>query len=554
MNNWEKEWERKGKVFQARCEKDYAQFMEDLRSPLEAQKRVLFDVISQGKKTRFGKENKYDEIFSIEDFQKNIPLRGYQKFEPYIEAEVQNRGGVFSNSPLIRWLKTSGSTGSSKKIPYTQHWMSNYRVPALGVLWANYLRQAPDMLSHPYAILDTQTVREHPESFLNVIPYQGITNRYPLIDETDWHVPWFDAPWFTESVPEGYSHRMYYRLRYLIGQDLRAILAINPSTLVAIKQHLENFSSRLVEDVRHGTLDGVKCFDPNPDFANKLQKILNSDFNLKMLWPNLSLISSWTSASAALYLPEIEKLYPQVKLMPFMSCGTEGIVTLPVDEHPVTGPLAINQGFYEFLPASADVKKMVESGDCPETLLFNELKLGEEYHLIMTQASGMARYVVGDLFKVTGFYKGVPRIEYSRRAGTCYSFTGEKLTESQLLNVINKVIDRYDLHGSLFMCCPVWSVIPYYKILLEVGPDYQNANFKALLEHSINEELKSINEEYKSKIDSGRLGGFKVDFVYKGTIHQYIEKQKTHSNAVQYKYKPFQKDKEAYEQVLGMAA
>lgn len=551
MNDWQDYWKKQANIFKQRCFKERDKFLQALDSPMQAQESVLKNIVTHMQGTVFAKTHHFNNIKGINDFQSQVPIRDYQGFLPWLDAEVKQGQGNFSSSPLLNWLKTSGSTGDSKKIPYTTYWMQHFRVPGLCVLWANYLNEAPDLLAHPYATLDTQTVRENYQDFLNGVPYTGITNRNVNSHPDSWSPPWFEAPWFTADVPSSYDERMYYRLRYLVGEDLRTIFAINPSTLVALEYHFKQNITRLVKEIAEGTVNEKFCLEPNPALAKKIKVIAASpNFHFKLLWPNLSLLSCWTSASAKLYQKQIEALFPNTKLLPFMTCGTEGIVTLPIDNHFITGPLAINQGFFEFLPADVDLEAIIKKGKPVKALLFNELELDKEYHLIMTQGSGMCRYAVGDIFKVTDFYKGVPRIEFSQRQGTYHSFTGEKITEKQLLAVMEDVIQTFKLDGSLFMFCPVFAAVPYYKVLIEVKQQHGLPILSHDIEMHIDKLLCAANEEFDSKRKSARLGSVKPYFVDKGTINAFIEAQKKHSNAIQYKYKPFQKDEKVFNQIL----
>ncbi len=551
MPNWHHNWTNDCQQFQAYCDNARKQYLASLQYPMRAQQTVLDDIVNQVENTGLGKQYGISSVSSIIDFQQQVPIKSYDQFQPWIDQEVSQKGGVLTSSPIARWLRTSGSTGNSKKIPYTKHWMANYRVPALGVLWANYLREIPGMLAHPYATLDIQTVREPATEMLDGIPYQGITNREPIINEHDWHTPWHNAPWFGPDVTPGYEARMYTRLRYFIERDLHCITTINPSTLIALHQHLIKSRDRLVLDIHDGTLFGKKIFVPNVELAEQIGRLLDDDeVSLKDLWPNLKMISCWTSATARLYIPKLEKLFPDTKILPFMTCGTEGIVTLPVDAHFVTGPLAINQGFYEFLPASEDLDAVIASEQGVDALLFHELEEGKEYHLIMSQANGMCRYAVGDIYKVTGFYNGVPRIEFSRRQGTYYSFTGEKLTEPQVLMAMEDVAKQFTLNSGMFMCSPVWDDKPYYKFMLEIEEKNMSNTYVRRLERTIDGLLRSYNEEYASKRSSERLDGAKLYPVKVGTIDKFLDAKKASANAIQYKYKPMQANDDVFNEVL----
>lgn len=553
MTKWIDFWASQKESFKNQCLEERVKFLGALQNPEKAQKEVLLDILSICGSAKYGTLYNARGIDNIIQFQKKVPIKNYEQFKPFVDEEIEKKGGVFSPSRIFRWLKTSGSTGDSKKIPYTQYWMEKYRVPALRVLWANYFHYAPEMLDNPYAVLDLQSVREPTAEYLNGIPYQGITNRNYMLTANDWQPPWYEAPWFTEDVPDGYEKRMYYRFRYLIGQDLRAILSINPSTLIALRQNLDSAFHNLIKDIREGTLNERKLFAPDHKLASNLERIYEKDnYNFRDLWPNLNLIACWTSAAAKLYLSQLNILFPNAKILPFMTCGTEGVVTLPIDDHMVTGPLAINQGFYEFLPASVDLDKVLEDGKPIDALLFNELEEGSEYHLIMTQGNGMLRHSVGDIYKVTDFYNGVPRIEFSQRQGTYYSFTGEKLTEPQILSMIEKTSQDFNLNHGLFICCPVWDKQPYYRILLETEPVIE-PNLLSNIQVNMDIFLRKINEEYDSKRKSDRLGCVSLSAIKKGTIERFQEHEKIQNNTLQYKYKPFKKDDSVFKEIMQLA-
>ncbi|MCK4608142.1 MAG: GH3 auxin-responsive promoter family protein, partial [Gammaproteobacteria bacterium] len=321
MKKLYKNWHKQSANFVAKCLSARAAFLAALADPVVAQKQVLDNIIAKNLGTKFAEAHFFTQIKTVKDFQKAVPIRSYEQFESWIEQEINQKGGVLASDKPARWLKTSGSTGNSKKIPYSKYWMEEYRTPALEVLWGNYIHYTPELLAHPFAALDTQTVREVPTEFLNGIPYQGITNRNSPLSATDWQPPWYDAPWFTADVPSDYDAKMYYRLRYFLEQDLRAILAINPSTLIAFKHHLMKNLPQLIDDIHDGTIKGKKISQPNQGIAKKITDIVQQpEFSFKDIWPNLDLISCWTSASAKLYIPKLQKLFPGVKLLPFMSC------------------------------------------------------------------------------------------------------------------------------------------------------------------------------------------------------------------------------------------
>lgn len=550
-NKWNDNWTSTSYEFKKACDVEYNKFIEDLNRPTETQDRILKNLINIGRDSVFGITHKMNAVATLDNYRASIPIRSYDQLLPWIDQETQSHGGVLTSSPVARWLKTSGTTGVSKKIPYTHHWMSEYRVPAMKVMWATYAKHCPDIFLHPYAVMDMQSVREEPCELINGKAYQSISNRHPPIDERDWMPPWYDAPWFSPTISRKYDDKMYYRLRYFLGQDLRTITSINPSTLISIKSHLLKNLPELIDDIRKGELRGCKITHPNPGLANSLTAFLdNQDVNLKDIWPNLSLVTCWTSASAKMYLGQINKLFPNVKILPFMGCSTEGVITLPIDDHPVSGPLAINQAIYEFIPTNVSVEKILNQSISSDTLLFNELHINREYYLIISQANGLYRLFTGDIFKVIDYYHGVPRIEFIRREGAFHSFTGEKLTESQIIMAMSEASKQCGYNHELFVCSPVWGNPPYYKILVELNVNHQHADVVNDFSKKIDRALCQINCEYQSKRETGRLGAIDISIVSEGSINRYIEIIKSKTNSIQYKYKPLQVNDELMNEIL----
>ena len=61
------------------------------RKAPEIQKKVLKELVENGKKTIFGTEHNFDEIKSHDDFIKRVPVRDYEKIKKYIEKIKKRR-------------------------------------------------------------------------------------------------------------------------------------------------------------------------------------------------------------------------------------------------------------------------------------------------------------------------------------------------------------------------------------------------------------------------------------------------------------------------------
>ncbi|WP_420078599.1 GH3 family domain-containing protein [Streptomyces sp. JL4002] len=548
---WQEHWHERREPFAEECRQARQDLLADLKDPGTAQRRVLADVIDMSAGSVHWRERGYDVVASDHDrFRSVLPVMRYEDFVPEIERETRTKGGILTCSPVMRWLKTSGTTGTPKRVPYTLHWLLTYRIPAMKAMWGTYLEHHPELLGHPYATLDTQTVREDVLDFVHGIEHQAVSNRHPQINSRDWNPPWFESPWFGPDVPTGHEGRMYHRLRHLVGKDLHHISAINPSTLISLRDLVEVHGPALVRDLREGTLEGRPYGDPDERAASHLEQVLRTpDFTFKDLWPSLTLYTCWLSASAGLYAAKLDAVFPGVAKLPFMSCGTEGVTTIPVDDSLHSQPLAVGQAFFEFVPAEVPLGELVESGGPIDTLLVHEVEQGRDYHLIMTQGNGLYRLWTGDVYHVDRIADGTPWVHFVHRDGVFHSFTGEKITEAQVTEAITRGLAASGLRTGLYMCGPRWGELPGYVVVAEVpepSPELGRA-----LSTAVDEALHEINIEYASKRDSGRLGPIEVHAVPADAIAAYVESRRQTGNATQYKYKPFQRDTDFVDVVGG---
>ena len=121
--------------------------------------------------------------------------------------------------------------------------------------------------------------------------------------------------------------------------------------------------------------------------------------------------------------------------------------------------------------------------------------------------SGLRRYQSEDVFECRGQLGGLPDLAFRRRRGLAWSFTGEKLTGTQLEQVFVRLRQEADLGGDLALSCipsdPGEGAMPGYVLLMAYTADAPLLvpdlvpRFDAL--------LAEINTEYGDKRSSGRL-------------------------------------------------
>ncbi|MGW7575574.1 GH3 auxin-responsive promoter family protein [Streptomyces sp. NPDC054765] len=469
---------------------------------------VLQDLLDQARSTSFGREHGLSSVATLAAWKRAVPIRSYEELRPYIERQLAGEPQVLTRSAPYAFLKTSGSSGHPKYVPTTRHWRERYRGRGLYAQWGLYCEQIGTEHLTAEHILDLSWERTPASRSLYGFPVYSISRRPAAVGPEDWVPPWYDAPWLRGDDREEYADSLYRKLRLLAGADVRLIVTLNPSKIVSLAEQLALRGPELVDEVGRGTVSGRPSGGAiaAPGLARELDcRLARRPAGLRLtdLWPRLSVIVCWNSASAGLYRDWLDDVTPGIRKLPFSTTGTEGIVTIPVDEHPSAGPLAADQGVFEFVPCRKD-----DDGGpldpAAATLDPHELETGRSYRLVMSQANGLYRYDVGDVYTVLGRVGALPRLEFAGRAGFGSSFTGEKLTEAHVYEAVRTAYA--DTWGALpmFTCIPSWGTPPGYVLAMEWDPQLGTAEregFTAAAEAA----LQSCNPEYAEKRRSDRL-------------------------------------------------
>jgi hypothetical protein len=284
---------------------------------------------------------------------RDLPIVTYDDIENDINRVCDGEANVLTSEPVLMVEKTSGSTSAAKLIPYTatlQRQFLRALAPWMTDLYTSY----PDLTSG--------------RAFWSVSPLAHARERT------------------RGGLPIGFDDdRDYFN-----DDALDEILAL----------------PRGVTDPR------AAANDPSIVFAS----IWNPTYLLALgdlQWPNLKMISCWTHAGAALAMPRLRAMYPNVMIQSKGLLATEGVVSIPIgDKH----PLAITSHFFEFI-------------DDDGVHLAHELREGREYRVVITTGGGLYRCDLGDVVLVNGFCGATPSIEFVGRAGDVVDLCGEKLSE-----------------------------------------------------------------------------------------------------------------------------
>src|SRR5687768_9247530 len=93
---------------------------------VQDQENILKELLKVGRDTDFGKDHNFNTIGSYEDFKKQVPIRDYEQFRPYIDKIKDGKHNVLWKGKPIYLAKTSGTTSGVKYIPISKESIDNH--------------------------------------------------------------------------------------------------------------------------------------------------------------------------------------------------------------------------------------------------------------------------------------------------------------------------------------------------------------------------------------------------------------------------------------------
>src|SRR6266704_2222424 len=317
------------------------------------QAAVLKHILSENADSEFGREHHFAGVNSVELYQRAVPLRSYEEFQPYIERIADGQPQVLTAQRVLQFGLTSGSTQASKLIPYTKALVSEFQE---GIdPWVYYLfRRFPRILLGKtyWSVTPIGERKSHTTG--------GIAIGFD--DEQQYFSPL--TRWVLNSimaVPSQLAQLSdmevfrYVTLRLLLQERLLSRVSVwNPSFLTLLLDPLPEWFSQLTGDIRQGTLAVAAKIEPplrdnilshcnsNPRRAQELERLraawqgkapTETDISGRTLyeaiWPEMRLISCWAHGNAALALPHLKAYFPHAAIQPKGLLATEAFISFP---------------------------------------------------------------------------------------------------------------------------------------------------------------------------------------------------------------------------------
>ncbi|KAL0308043.1 UNVERIFIED_CONTAM: Indole-3-acetic acid-amido synthetase GH3.6 [Sesamum calycinum] len=190
----------------------------------------------------------------------------------------------------------------------------------------------------------------------------------------------------------------------------------------------------------------------NADVEYLKRHALTGRLIFAMIQNNSSLITSVGTMSQ--YIPTLDYYSNGLPLVCTMYASSE--CYFGVNLNPLCKPsdvaytLIPTMAYFEFLPVyrnngisnSIAIPRSLNEKEQQELVDLVDVKLGQEYELVVTTYAGLYRYRVGDVLRVAGFKNNAPQFNFVCRKNVVLSIDTDKTDEVQLQNAVKNAVSH----------------------------------------------------------------------------------------------------------------
>lgn len=531
------------------CDKDAKalQFIEEMtRNADPVQENVLAQILARNAQTEYLKTFNLNGDTDRETFKSKIPMVTYEDLQPLIQRIADgDRSPILSSHPISEFLTSSGTSAGERKLMPTikeeldrRQLLYSLLMPVMN-LYVKGLNKGKG-LYFLFIKSETQT----PGGLLArpVLTSYYKSDHFKTRPYDPYNV--YTSPNETILCPDSFQS-MYSQMLcglYEREQVLR-VGAVFASGLLRAIRFLQLNWQQLAEDIRTGSLN-PKVTDP--DIRQCMTRIVRPDAELAdfiekecckenweriitRIWPNTKYLDVIVTGAMAQYIPTLDYYSGGLPKACTMYASSECYFGLNLN--PMCKPSEVsytimpNMAYFEFLPHEPNSTR-----DSPSRLVdLADVEIGKEYELVITTFTGLCRYRVGDILRVTGFHNSAPQFQFVRRKNVLLSIDSDKTDEaelqaavenaSRLLRELNTSVVEYTSYADT-KTIPGHYVI-YWELLVK---DSSNSPSDEMLDRCCLAMEESLNSVYRQcRVYDNSIGPLEIRVVRNGTFEELMD-------------------------------
>nr|WP_299071543.1 GH3 auxin-responsive promoter family protein [uncultured Allomuricauda sp.] len=447
-----------------------------VNEPIKTQQKVFQHLIATAKKTKFGRDHRFDGITTYEEFAKKVPIRDYEELKEYVQNIINGENDVLWPGKPEYFAKTSGTTSGAKYIPITKESIK-HQVEASRNAILNYIHKTgnADFVNGRMIFLQGSPILEE-KGGIKLGRLSGISAHY---------------------IPS-----------YLQKNRL-------PSWKTNCIEDWETKVDKIIEETENENMTVIAGI---PSWVQMYFEKLNAKSGKKVgeLFKNFKLFI-YGGVNYEPYRAKFENLIGRkvdsIELFP----ASEGFFAYQDSQQEEGMLLLLNSGiFYEF------VKTDDFFDESPKRLTIADVELHVDYVMIISTNAGLWAYNLGDTIRFISLkpYK----IVVSGRIKHFISAFGEHVIAKEVEEALKIAVDQTDALVNEFTVAPQTSPknaeLPYHEWFIEFEKPPTNLT---KFSNCIEESMKTQNSYYLDLIVGNILQPLKITTIEIGGFQNYMK-------------------------------
>ena len=499
-------------LWMAGCLPEYARFRRAVGRVADEQLQVLRRIVRQNVASEFGRQHGFGTVRSVADFRRCVPPRYFEDYQPWVARASMGEPRILTDDPIRLFEPTSGSSGPSKLVPYTnalrrefqcgiRAWVADLFLDVPGLLGGSAYWSVSPVVSRQ------RTSGGIPVGFDDDSDYVGGVQRRFV--EAVMAVP------ASDRLVGDVDASKHLTLLRLVGRgDLRLMSVWSPAFLEILMEGLSECGDLVTYDLEHGTFRGQSpvtiglregSLTADAGRAARLREALRATSPAERhmrLWPELKVVSCWADGNACSGALRLAALFPQAGIRGKGLIATEGFISFPVSGRHGCA-LAVRSHFLEFLPCRDD-----GAVDSDQPLLAEQLEVGRRYTVVLTTGGGLYRYRLDDVVEVVDLWARCPLVRFIGRMGRVSDWVGEKLNDAHVSDVFERVFSATGVRPAFSLLACDASARPASYVWYVDATERDDTLLRAGDE--VERRLQSENFHYDYARRLGQLGPLRV--------------------------------------------
>ncbi len=438
------------------------------------QENILKSQLKTGRMTDIGKEAKLENVNSYEEFRQAIPILDYEQMKPWVDKIKEGRHNVLWKGKPIYFAKTSGTTSGTKYIPITKDSIPNHINTARNSLLCYMAETGNTRFADGKMIFLSGSPELERIGGIPTGRLSGIVNH---------HVPKYlrtnQLPSYETNCIDDWETKLNKIVDETINQNMTLISGIPPWMQMYFDELLKR--------------SGKKVGELFPNFSVMVQGGVNFEpYKAKLL-------------------ESVSRKIDTIELFP----ASEGFFAFQDSQVEEGLLLNTNSGiFFEFVPAGEIFNEN------PARLSLKDVKVGENYALIISSNAGLWGYNLGDTIK---FLSVDPyRIVVTGRTKHFISAFGEHVIGEEVEACMLKTAEEENVHVTEFTVAPFVSSDEgksYHEWFVEFeNSPHDLSSFVARLD----KHLREKNVYYDDLVGGSILAPLKITPIRKNGFIEYM--------------------------------